>query len=100
AGAMSARGAIQAERETLRAAYLRRPQPRALLRQHSQLVDRHVKVLWSAAALPPGAALVATGGYGRAELYPCSDIDLLVLLAEEPESGERESLERLIGTFW
>src|SRR5207237_417825 len=29
-----------------------------------------------------------------------SDIDLLVLLAHEPQSAERESLERLIGTLW
>jgi [protein-PII] uridylyltransferase len=97
---MSPRAGIQAEREALRAAYLRQPRPRLLLRQHAQLVDRTVKALWTEAAVPGGAALVATGGYGRGELYPYSDIDILVLLAREPEEAERDVLERLIGRFW
>jgi [protein-PII] uridylyltransferase len=91
---------MHVEREALRGAYLRQPRPRVLLRQHAQLVDRAVKALWSQAAVPQGAALVATGGYGRGELYPYSDIDLLVLLAGEPGEAERDALERLIGRFW
>jgi [protein-PII] uridylyltransferase len=97
---MGPRAGIQAEREALREAYLRHPRPRVLLRRHAQIVDRVVKALWSEAAVPGSAALVATGGYGRGELYPYSDIDLLVLLAREPEEAERPALERLIGSFW
>ncbi|HEX2199439.1 MAG TPA: [protein-PII] uridylyltransferase, partial [Burkholderiales bacterium] len=93
------RDEVAAERQALRAAYFAHPSPRALLQRHARLVDRATRQVWSQAGLA-GAALVATGGYGRSELYPCSDIDLLVLLPPQasPEQGER--VERLISTLW
>jgi [protein-PII] uridylyltransferase len=91
---------VAAGRAALRQAYLQKPEPRVLLARHAQLIDRTVKAAWAQIEPAGSAALVATGGYGRGELYPCSDIDLLVLLPAEPGPGERERVERLIGTFW
>jgi [protein-PII] uridylyltransferase len=91
---------IAERREALRQGYLERPVPGVLLRRHAQLVDDAIRQVWEAGRLPAGAALVATGGYGRGELFPCSDIDLLVLLAREPGDEERGALERLIGELW
>ena len=55
-----------------------------LLRRLSRHVDATLLEAWAAAGIPPGAALVAVGGYGRGELFPYSDVDLLVLLPDTP----------------
>ncbi len=94
------RESLLAGRRTLREAYLRRPSPVQLLRGHTRLVDNVLRGLWRDFQPTARAALVATGGYGRGELFPSSDIDILVLLAREPGAGERERLERLVGMFW
>src|SRR5690349_19536947 len=91
---------LSAGREALREAYFKQPKAAVLLRRHAQLIDRIVKSVWAELGLGSKAALVATGGYGRGELFPCSDIDILVLLAEEPTDAQKGSLERLIGAFW
>jgi [protein-PII] uridylyltransferase len=94
------RESVAEARHALRAAYLEDPKPRRMLHGHAELIDRTVRALWNDAGVPRAAALIATGGYGRGELYPCSDIDLLILLATDPTEAEREALERLIGTMW
>lgn len=85
---------------TLRTAYQAKSDAMRLLRGRSQLVDDVLKLIWQEARLPLGLSLVAVGGYGRRELYPASDIDLLFLLPDDVARETERQLEELIGLLW
>jgi [protein-PII] uridylyltransferase len=75
-----------------------------ILRQLSILADGLLIQLWQNAGFAPELSLVAVGGFGRAELFPSSDVDVLILLpdGQSPESDPelQAQLERFIGSCW
>jgi [protein-PII] uridylyltransferase len=87
-------------RARLREAYLVDPAPGRLLRQHSALVDQVLRSFWSETTMPPQLALLAVGGYGREQLFPFSDVDVLVLLPAEMSDEAREKVSELVGRLW
>jgi [protein-PII] uridylyltransferase len=91
---------LQAERERTRQAFAARADPARLLHRLRVAVDRQLREVWRACTLPADLALVAVGGYGRGQLFPHSDVDLLVLLPRPAEPPLERQLERLVGMFW
>ena len=74
---------------------------RQLLSEHTQLIDAHLKKIFtSCPATSKGMALIAIGGYGREELFPLSDIDLLLLHAKDVEDQLSPVAEAVFYPLW
>jgi [protein-PII] uridylyltransferase len=77
------------------------PAATRLLKALSRHVDATLTELWENASMPAGTALAAVGGYGRGDLFPYSDIDVLVLLPRDPAAEMlRASVEGFITACW
>jgi len=94
------RETLKAGQQALANAYLARPDHKTYFNGRSELVDQMLSRLWSLTGMPESAALIAVGGYGRGELYPHSDIDVLVALESAADPILEERLQDLIGQFW
>jgi len=79
-------------------------QVRKVLQRMADLTDEVLRQLWSGAGLAEPYALLAVGGYGRAELFPHSDVDVLVLLPDghsaDTDSELKKRIEAFIGNCW
>ena len=73
-----------------------------LVRDRAALVDAILDQVFRLhlAGAEPNLALVAVGGYGRGELHPCSDIDILVLVHEPYGGAWREHIAAFITALW
>ncbi len=74
------------------------------LQKLCKLTDAAILDLWHANGLQAPLTLLAVGGYGRGELFPHSDVDVLVLLPDdcclEQHEGLRHQVESFIGQCW
>ncbi len=86
--------------ERFRASRATAPAAQRLLREITQHVDETLLALWSRAQMPAEAALLAVGGYGRGELFPYSDVDVLVLLPAEDGPLAQAAIETFITACW
>jgi [protein-PII] uridylyltransferase len=85
--------------QDIRANFFQTRDAAAVLRERSGLVDSVVRERW--AGMPGGIALAAVGGYGREELFPFSDIDLLILTPDEKtQVAIKEELSLCVRDLW
>jgi [protein-PII] uridylyltransferase len=77
--------------------------PREFLRQHADMVDGLVRKAFQKAQTQvsvPSVCLIAVGGYGRAELAPYSDVDLLLLYSSSRKEDLPPLVEKILYPLW
>jgi len=93
---------IRKAREVLDARFLAGQDIRSLIEGRAWFVDQILRAAWGRFDWSNEAqiALVAVGGYGRGELHPYSDIDLLILLDNNDQEIFRDAIERFLTLLW
>jgi [protein-PII] uridylyltransferase len=73
-----------------------------LVRDRARLVDITLRAAWvrHAGKFAQDLALVAVGGYGRGELHPSSDIDIMVLLPKSDSADWQPDIEKFLTFLW
>ena len=73
-----------------------------LVHARAALVDGVLREAWTAQMEDKAGewALAAVGGYGRGELHPCSDVDILLLVPGRTQIDDRARIERFVAFLW
>lgn len=94
---------LRAQRETLEELWKKGLSGQALLSEQSRLADEFIVQYYDSAADTVAAnsvALIALGGYGRSELFPYSDIDLLILFREDAKEEMEKVANAVLYPLW
>ncbi len=71
-----------------------------LVTEYTDIVDTVLRRVWEGVISSADCALLAVGGYGRGELLPHSDIDVLLLTPDEIDDGTARELEVFVSSCW
>lgn len=73
----------------------------ALLSLHTSIMDEFLKNIWDIFKIPGNSiSLIAIGGYGRRELFPQSDIDIMITLDGKMDSISEKKIRELLTLLW
>lgn len=91
---------IRAKRQALETLWQQGLAGKPLLHQHSTLIDTTISQCFGKSGIDDKMAVVATGGYGRKELFPYSDIDLMLLHDNCSEQELNQAAENIFYPLW
>ena len=91
---------LRAQQAALEQTFFQHKNTTQLLKKNAYLIDALLKKLWLQANIHQDVTLIAVGGYGRQELFPYSDIDLLILLPSGHDDALNAQIENMIGLLW
>ena len=94
------RSSLAAANDDLRTRFAAGESVVSLVHARAAVIDELLVQLWRPGASSSGAALIAVGGYGRGELHPYSDIDVMVLLPDELPPGAEDALSSFVTSLW
>jgi len=94
------RAALAAAGDDLKARFEAGESVVELVHARAAVIDEQLRNLWSHDVEASGAALIAVGGYGRGELHPYSDVDVMVLLPDDLPPGAEEALSAFVTSLW
>jgi len=72
-----------------------------LISLNTCIIDALLKNIWNSYDIPSdSAALLAIGGYGRREMFPESDIDVMIVLKDENDEIVKPKIESFLTFLW
>ncbi|MEJ2114618.1 MAG: [protein-PII] uridylyltransferase, partial [Gammaproteobacteria bacterium] len=72
-----------------------------LISLNTSIIDALLRSIWSTFEIPDNTAtLIAIGGYGRRELFPESDIDIMIVLKDENNATIKSKIESFLTFLW
>ena len=101
--AITLRRALKAGRHQLKEQHTAGASAQVIVNRHAWTIDQ---LITTAAQSTMGAlghahfAIIAVGGYGRSELHPQSDIDLLVLFGDRPTVAAQDATGQFVRLLW